>query len=377
MQPSLRSAERGFSLIELMVGITIGLLATLAVTQVMVMSEGQKRATSSGSDAQVNGALAIDTLRRSIQPAGYGFGASPGLLGCALTATFNGASAGLPATLAPITITDGSSGAPDTIRIFASGKSSFSVPLRVAAPGYDPAIVAQSQAFPVLSVRSVSGPKYVAGSVVAPGDLMIAAVSPTPASACEMFQVTLEPTSANVNRDDQPGKWNTVGKPANAYPAEALLVNMGSPSDVTYSISGNSLRVRSLVIATDGTPSFDGPVEMFPLIVQMQALYGKDTNADGAVDAWDNATPTTAAGWAQLVAVRVAIVARSSQYEREDVTTSNVQWDVGTAIAIAGATTCGSSKCLDVKIDNLTDWKRYRYRLFETVVPLRNMLWNS
>ena len=38
---------------------------------------------------------------------------------------------------------------------------------------------------------------------------------------------------------------------------------------------------------------------------------------------------------------------------------------------------CGTSKCLKLKIDTLPNWKRYRYRVFDTVIPLRNMLWNS
>ena len=66
---------RGFTLVELMVGLLIGLLASLAVMQVMWSSEGQKRTTTSGSDAQVDGALALSALQRAIQPAGYGFAA--------------------------------------------------------------------------------------------------------------------------------------------------------------------------------------------------------------------------------------------------------------------------------------------------------------
>ena len=106
-------------------------------------------------------------------------------------------------------------------------------------------------------------------------------------------------------------------------------------------------------------------------------MYGKDTNADGSVDTWDNVTPATPAQWLQVLAVRVAVVARSAQYEKEEVTSTNPLWDVGTAIAIAGTATCGTSKCLSLKVDSLTDWKHYRYKVFDTVIPLRNMLWNS
>ena len=52
----------GFTLVELMVAMVIGLVTTLVITQVLAFSEGQKRTTTSGSDAQVNGSLALYTL---------------------------------------------------------------------------------------------------------------------------------------------------------------------------------------------------------------------------------------------------------------------------------------------------------------------------
>jgi type IV pilus assembly protein PilW len=88
-------------------------------------------------------------------------------------------------------------------------------------------------------------------------------------------------------------------------------------------------------------------------------------------------TPTTNAGWLQVISVRVVVVARSEQFEKEDVTPANLSWDVGTTPPTTGAATCGASECLTLEVDHLTDWKRYRYKQFETVIPLRNMLWRS
>jgi type IV pilus assembly protein PilW len=349
-----------------MVGVLIGLLATLAVTYVLVNSEGQKRSTSSGSDAQVNGALALSTLQRQLQPAGYGFGAVPAVVGCSLTASFSGAAiAGFPDSLAPVTITDGAGGLPDAIRVLASGKTSFSIPLRIVSPGYIPG----NTNFPVGSVRGI-----------AQGDLVVAAQSLTaaPSVPCEVFQVTANPGSIpQVDRADN--AWNAGGAPTANYGDGGGLFNLGAPVDATYSIQNNGLVVRSLNIADDAssTPSYPAATELYPNIVQLQALYGKDTDGDGSVDTWDNVTPTTNAQWLQLVAVRLALVSRSMQYEKEEVTPANLSWDVGNAGAVAGSATCGSSKCLTIKLDFLPDWKHYRYKMFETTVPLRNLLWNS
>jgi type IV pilus assembly protein PilW len=379
-RPSISRLRRqaGFTLIELMIGVLIGLLASLAVTHVLVNSEGQKRSTTSGSDAQVNGALALNTMQRTVQPAGYGFTAVPSLIGCTLTGTFSGNSvtstlASFPTVLAPVTIVDGAAGAPDSVRVLSSGTASFSIPIRMVAPGY----VAGGATFPVTSVRGIAA-----------GDLMVAANSAAtpPTSACEIFQVTANPGSVpTVARVDN--AWNGTTTPPASYGDGAVLVNLGAPSDITYSIVNNALVMRSLKIGTDAnsTPSYPAAVEVFPNIVQMQALYGKDTDANGTVDTWNNTTPTDNDGWKQVIAVRIAVVARSAQYERQDptngtyVTNANISWDVGNAGTVAGSAVCGTpaSKCLTIKIDDLTDWQNYRYKLFETVIPLRNMLWNS
>ena len=73
----------------------------------------------------------------------------------------------------------------------------------------------------------------------------------------------------------------------------------------------------------------------------------------------------------------VALLARSTQFEKEDVTAEQPVWNLGKAVAVTGADDCDGAKCLTIKIDHLPDWKRYRYRLFETIVPLRNMVWSS
>jgi type IV pilus assembly protein PilW len=365
----------GFTLIELMIGVLIGLLASLAVTQVMVNAEGQKRSTTSGSDAQVNGALALRTLQRELAPAGYGFAALPASLGCTMTATFNAAPIpGFSTVLAPVVITpSATAGAPDTIRMLASGKTSYSLPLRIVSPGYNPAAAPTSTQFPVATVRSVEGP-----SATTPGDLMIAVIDAS--SPCEVFRVTADPdTTPAVARADD-GKWNATGYPTQTYGDGNFLVNMGSFVDRTFSVNTatGSLRQTTFKIAADATPSFEVPVDLFPGIVNLRALYGKDTNGDQVVDTWDNVTPITNAQWNQVLALRVAVVARSDQYEKENVTFNNPSWDVGTEVAVSmGAVACGTSMCLPLKVDSLPDWQHYRYKVFDTIIPLRNMLWNS
>ncbi len=64
--------ERGLSLVELMVGIVVAMAAVLVVTQMFKLSEGQRRTTTGGDDAQMTGAIAISLLQRELRQAGQG-----------------------------------------------------------------------------------------------------------------------------------------------------------------------------------------------------------------------------------------------------------------------------------------------------------------
>src|ERR1700733_2303566 len=73
----------GFSLIKVMIGLLIGMLAIVVMMQVFSVSEGYKRTTTGGDDAQNNGAIALYGLQRDMQQSGFGISAYD-LLGCNL-----------------------------------------------------------------------------------------------------------------------------------------------------------------------------------------------------------------------------------------------------------------------------------------------------
>jgi type IV pilus assembly protein PilW len=365
----------GFTLIELMIGLAVGLVSTLAITQILLSSEGQKRTTTAGSDAQVSAVLAMDTLRNSIQVAGYGFASLPKSIGCPVETKFKGSAvAGFAANLVPVIITDGASGAPDSIRVISSSKNSFSLPLQITDPGYVAGDATLGTAFPV-----------AASTGSAANDLMVAVNDA--ATKCQVFQTTSVATSA-INRSDDAG-WNNAGFPSLAYNAvsNSALINMGQFNDVTYTVSdAGTLQFNRLTLAADFTPSYTGNVSLYSNIVNMQAYYGKASTINGTtilnapIDTWDATTPSNNTLWLQVLALKVAVVSRSDQYEKTEVTTTDPLWDVGAGSTIAGAADCGTSKCIVLKIPrpaNSTDWMHYRYKVFDSVIPLRNMLWSQ
>lgn len=353
--------SRGVTLVELMVALVLGLIVTLVVSQVMSFAEGQKRTTTGGADAQTNGALALYTLQREVQMAGYGLTVDPASLGCPITARH--ATAGDFAwTLAPVTIVDGIDGAPDTVAVL-SARRAYSVPLTVTAD--------HPQDGDRFTVRSTIG--------VSTGDLMIAVPSPFgPASGCSAFTVTaLAAGNQLVHAPGAGGAWNqdalTTIFPAGGYPAGSLLLNAGQMVNRVFEVNAQSLRQRTLDTASGAIVSED----LFPQIVNLQAMYGKDTDNDGVVDIYENVTPANNAGWRQVLAIRIAVVARSATYQKDEVTQAEPVWDVGTATTVVGAIDCGASKCITLKVDTLPDWKHYRYVVYDVVAPLRNMLWGG
>ena len=386
--------QRGFSLIELMVGVVIGLLAVLVITQVVTLAEGRKRTVSMGSDAQVNGALALFTLQRDIEQSGYGVTVQQAL-GC--PTKYAGSAANGTFTLAPVVITDGgASNASDQITVLEAGGSTFSVPMGLTENTPNP---------------PTSGtPFKVASSLgAAAGNLMIlvpatnnpagTALTPTWTTtgiSCSVFSATNNAgssttalTSTQIPHTSAGSGWNQDS----VFPAmtvegdpvvlKSFVLNMGSMLLRTYSVSAaGNLQGADLSLADGSTPA---ATDLYPQIVMMQALYGKATGANAnLVNTYEKTTPNTNAKWQQVKSIRVAVVARSVQYEKEAVTVNPPVWNVGSSIAVTGASSafpgCDShSACLKLDVSTLVgaDWQHYRYKVYDTIVPLRNALWHA
>lgn len=384
----LHPRTRGFSLIELMIGMALGLLCTLVIATVLGNAEGNRRGTTSGSDAQIAGNLALFTLQTEMAMAGYGFASEAPAVGCPLRARFGGkAVAALPPVLVPIIITPGATAtASDTVRVIGSSKMvegdpakpstiGYTVPQRLVPTYYTPG----AQEFRVRSVLSY-----------ARGDLAVMVVNE--GLDCEMFQINGAPTFApapSLPRLDEAAAWNDVsfptqaaqepcqaaadcpGKPLNA--TGSFVVNLGRVIDRSYTVVDGQLQVSELDTATltRTTRNIQGG------IVMIKAYYGHDTDGDGAVDTYNQTSPTTQVGWRRVLSARLVVVARSGQFEKEPVTTGRLPWRVGKAATTEGAVSCGSSLCLELDLSALPDWQHYRYRTFDTVVPLRNQRMKS
>lgn len=378
----LPSSSSGFTIIELMVGMLVGLLATVVMFQVFAVSEGQKRTTTGAGDAQQNGVGSVFVVERDARMAGFGMNFLQ-MVGCPVSGWNSGDT--LSFYMAPYVIKDGAAGAPDTLTIAYGDTRSFASPQKVS-----------------LDMTSATGTVRAYNRFgFANGDLFI--LASTTNTPCTLYQVQdlsgtdgIEHKSggftdpAGVSRvttyNNPTG--NTVVLPgasaAVAYPKWDIakrrgtrIINLGqSPTVVTYSLVGNQL------IATDVLNPKDPQVVVSDGIVQFQVQYAFDFNGDGIVnsdapmvatltgtaDQWADALPAnpTPAMWAGIIGVRFAIVSRSATPEKADAVS-------GLCPTTAAPKWLATGRSLDVSAD--ANWKCYRYRVFEVTVPARNLAW--
>ena len=370
-------------MIELLIGIFVGLLTTMAITQVLSVSEVRRRSAVAGGEAQVGGALALDVLQRDLAQSGYGLFVNPEVLNCKVSGTPTNGIAN-PLTMAPVFISN-SGDAVDSSRliVFSSSKTGASLPISVTANYGDTA--------PYSFV--------VAGNWgVAVNDIMVAVPESrnnkdagddtgVTAGECVSFTVddvsgssTLISSSAALSKTFNTGTHD--GKVTYPY-----LVNLGSFLRYrTYGInlSGTSPNVLQMRESTGAI------TDLATDVVNFQALYVKSGS-------YDQTTPTTNALWRTVVGVRLAVVVRSTHYEYSKtdagvevfVTAVQPQWNMGGGVAVSTsssglstASSCSdgsSGTCLNIKVGDTSnnEWKRYRYKVFDTQTPLRNMLWND
>jgi type IV pilus assembly protein PilW len=128
-------------------------------------------------------------------------------------------------------------------------------------------------------------------------------------------------------------------------------------------------------VGVDTTAPADGIADQFN-----PATAAVNQGAAPGQSAWQNPTspanpcPPLAVGgptgcqWGLILAVRFAVLARSNLIERKDPVTNNC-----TATPANSPELTWAGGTFDVS--NIPDWQCYRYKRFEAVVPLRNMIW--
>ena len=361
--PALPTRLAGFSLAELMVGLSLGLLTLLAMSQVYVAFHFQHRGADNDIATQISAMNALYAIERDLLQAGQGLG-DRRLLGCAARRD-NGASL----MLAPAQIGAGADGGPDTLNLLLA--DSRAAPTRLAAG------LAAGGA--IIAVGSTLGMQA--------GDALALQQDGRPCALARLAGVDSVLQASRAAEDGNAPQSNADAVGTAGYSSDAMAFNLGRLAQVSYAISGARLRrIRTVYPGAAQVTENIGSD-----IVSLRLQYGFDTRPGTQsrleVDTWSqtmlDADGSGVSGdrgdWQRMAALRVAVVARNPFRQAagsDGACRTTVEgavnapdWEVTQADGQSGRSA--------ISLAHVPDWQCYRYRVAETVIPLRNVLWGA
>jgi type IV pilus assembly protein PilW len=395
-----RRAVQGFTLVELMVALTIGLVLALAISLSMLSMGRQFRIVGATSAAQVNAQLALSLIDSAGRTAGAGLFSN----GQPVCPTFNAWNAGTMvsngAALLPARIEDGGSASASDRLVFSASRANG--PL---------------SGMPVLAAMGASTDPIIItdGGVIAANEIAIVGVPGAAGVPCTLFQATaVSVDSTGATCGGNAGRCRSVARtpggdynpPAGTFANEprygfAVAGPVVGPAVVMS--QGTSFRQEAYAVlcetliqynAFSDTPActtnplaFSGGANaLVSDIVLMQAQYGiSDSAANDAVTGWVDAVGTdwaspTAANIGRIKALRVIVVSRSKEVANELVTAASCTNAGG--VVNTGPCTFDDAQAPAIDLSAIPvpagrSWRNYRYRVYQSVVPLRNVIWSN
>jgi len=384
MQDRFPLAQRGMTLVEVMVGLAIGMIGMLVIFQTVSVWDARTRATVAGSDSQTTGSIAMYSIERDLRLAGQGFGgADPLIMGCQVSGFDQNASAPLGFPMTPVVIVDrDAANLPDQIATlygtsaYFTSQTTYSRVTPQTVSTYDRTGFKSGD----LAVLANAGNGLPGGA-----DCQLVEVTDNSAPADPKTMGFVQGSYAHyyTNGSNLPSRFNTAAGIGASY-----------PSGTAYSLGPlprrNVWQIASGVLGTVDEIGINGAV-FTPIaegVVDMKAEYGYDTNPDPAVltVAWTKTLPTPI-DWTTVRAVRVALLVRSRNFERpatnateQNYSASNPVWHAnGGAVQVnfVMRNVDGTADSHAPGDPSPNNWRNYRYTVYEKVFPLRNVIWGQ
>lgn len=325
---SVATRSAGFSLVELMVAITLSLLLLGGVVAIFGSSRTSYESTDQLSRVQENGRLALQQMSRHIRSAGF--------TGCSRQPNFIATSLNSPGDL-QWNFLEG------PVRGFDAGASGWT-PALSSVPGATDSTDGAIEGSDILVVRGPrldAIPMTVITTMASPEDaLEVEAATGLDADGDVVMAYSCEgvtffhavPAGNNLVHDAGTGvpgnQFATTSYPlrrdSEVVPVETVVYYV-APSAGTVPADTNSLWRRRGIL---------DPEELVQGVEQMQLEYGIDTNSDRVVDSYGKATATT--NWQRVISVRVALLVRSLEEYGTDTDQRSYRLTADTTVAAPG-----------------------------------------
>lgn len=343
---SARPGQRGLSIIEIMVGMIVALMVSLAASGgAAVFTASQRQGIGAGGMA-VNAATALSAIKNDTASAGLGFFGDSTFLCYQLDLSVDATVKMNAASFSPVRITNG--GASDQLEVmYASNVDSGA---NVLMSGPSTGLTASVKSL----LPAVVGQAVLLAPVTPGGTCMVRSVTKVDAATDTTPQLL---TFANTGKHNAAAFGATVN-----FVDKDRVALLGALQWSRYTVSGGNLTLER--------PMTNDSAVLVRNVMAFRAQYGITASATSTtLTGWQDAG--TSGTWASLSgadvervrALRLGLVTRSPQREKPD--------NSGNCSASAAKPTLfGTTVEPDV-----TDWQCYRYRTAVVVVPLRNLAW--
>lgn len=336
---------KGFSLIELLVGVLLAMIGVLVVMQTFANSENFKRRTVSENDLQSAAHTAIFLMERDIKSSGFGF-ASGVSHDCpkAEHYWFKQRSPNTPLgdlAMRPVQILVGAEGDSDAL-LLTSGTS-------------------QIRTTPAQMISTYTGLtdliEVKESAAFFKGDVILLAQG----EKCALLDVS-DRTVGQLRVQagaEYPHNPPAMASTLPAFHSGTYVFNLGKPRLLRFFVSDGRLLVQDLYAAAKGDQSIQ---VLAANVLQLRFAYGVDTDGDGSEDAFTRESPVASQDWKRVKSLRMALLLRSANYEKPEKGPCTATTSIEPFMGIKWGVPDGLPSC-------------YRYRVFSSQVPLRNEIW--
>ncbi len=370
-----RTTEHGISLVELLVGLVVVSLLAIAVFSFFLSSSQGINQQSANGEMWQRGRNALAIMRQAIESAGYGlpnYSQCPnGVVGISSTSATGGA-------LVAITASVQSSGSgyvpPAGISTYAFstviGGGSFGGAPATTVVGYPGNSNGNSVNIQVNNTTMLS-------------NCDIALIAPTQSGGtCIMGQITsIDGSSGQLGFNSG----SVCGTPVN--PNQIFNISTGV-SGTAPTLSGANLydlgnqnflfeKFEIMESPQGSTPTLymtqyggeqtntPAPQALAIGVVDIQMQYGVGSN--GSISDWIEPENYTPSSTSQILAVQLAMLIRGTQYLPNTLSPAsfNILGKTYT-VPVSGGAGCLQGNC-----------QHYEYHLFQTIIPVRNEIWNG
>lgn len=297
--------QRGLSLVELMISLTIGMVLLLGISTLIVQQSSTRDELEKSSRQIENGRYAMQILHDNIQHAGY-----YGEFYSALTPP-----ATLPDPCATGATAAGLTALQNAMALPIQGYSATTSPLTcLAAANYKPGT-------DILVIRRVSTELETNANVSNPPEVLLQTTGAA-------FALGVATSSFNTNTLPLPAPFtltNTSGSTTTAARIREFWVRIYFVSPCSTMANGATcqasddngspiptLKMLDVTGENTGTGALPAPIPLVEGIDNLQFDYGLDGNGDGYPDSYTT-SPVTATDWSNVMAIRVNVLARNTE----------------------------------------------------------------